>query len=96
MHIDRDLFGEPIAAATALPRVRKIGYAARPGTGPRNQRCNTCAHCIPVMQEGRRGRKCELVAPLWTTTAETDVKHNAPACRLWERKSYEKTNSLNP
>ena len=26
----------------------------------------------------------------WTYQADTDIKHNAPACRDWERKQYPK------
>lgn len=88
MHRDRDLFGAPIAAAAALPRVRKIGYASRPGTGPKGQRCNTCRYCIVVAQHGQRTRKGEIVAAKWSTSPETDIKHNAPACRDWQRKPY--------
>lgn len=89
--ITRDLFGQPLPQA---PMLRKDGrrrrgcYASRPGTGPKGQRCNTCRHCIVVTQLGKRARKCELKAPIWTETEETNIKHNAPACRHWERKPY--------
>lgn len=85
---DTDLLGHPIPPP-AIQAVRRIGYAARPGTGPKGQRCNTCAHCIKITQHRQPARKCELKAPIWTTSAETDVKHNAPACRFWQRKKWE-------
>lgn len=91
--IARDLFGEPIAAATAFRKdgqERKIGYAARPGTGPKGQRCNTCAHCMVVVYHGMRSRKCHVVAALWSASPATDIKHNAPACREWQRKPYKR------
>ena len=83
-HPTTDLLGAPL---TVPPR-RKLGYAARPGTGPKGQRCNTCVHCIAVAQSARRSRKCELKAAIWTTTPETDIKHNAPACLHWQRKEW--------
>lgn len=91
MIYDHDLFGKPIATPQPPKPGRRIGYAARPGTGPKGQRCNTCRFCIVVTQSGERVRKCELKAPIWTTTDETNVKHNAPACKMWERKTYKES-----
>lgn len=79
------LLGVPVSAPKP-PHPR--GYAARPGTGPKGQRCNTCEHCMVVVSLNRRSRKCHLRAKDWTPGAESDVKHNAPACRDWVRKKY--------
>lgn len=85
-----DLFGAPISAP-AKPRPQpSLGYAARPGTGPKGQRCNTCRHCMLVSADGQRVRRCELTAPKWDRGAQMDIKHNAPACKHWERKEYAK------
>jgi hypothetical protein len=87
----KDLLGHPLPARDLLRRdgsPRKLGYASPPGTGPKGQRCNTCKFCMVVVEHGRRARKCEIVAAKWTTSPETDIKHNAPACRDWSRKSY--------
>lgn len=88
-----DLFGQPIPAPSTLRKdgkARKIGYAARPGTGPRGQRCNTCIYCIPVEYQGHVSRKCQITAATWTPSSATDIKHNAPACSEWERKPFRK------
>lgn len=90
---DTDLFGVPIAVPRKTSGGRRIAYASRPGTGPKGQRCNTCAHCMVMQRAGKRARKCEIVAAAWTSGPETDIKHNAPACRDWQRRKYE---SFNP
>ena len=82
------LFCDLVAEATAVRRERKIGYAARPGTGPKGQRCNTCSHCMLVECRGVVSRKCQIMARHWTPSSATDIKHNAPACSEWERKPY--------
>lgn len=87
--MERDLFGHPIAAPARKPGGR-IGYAARPGTGPKGQRCNTCAHFQRVVQDGRKAAKCELAARVWSAGERSDVKHNAPACRDWQRREWRK------
>jgi hypothetical protein len=67
---------------------RKIGYAARPGTGPAKQRCNTCAHMARVLSAGIRSHKCEVMAGIWSTDPITDIKPNAPACSAWMRRPF--------
>jgi len=87
--IARDLFGEPITAPVAIRKGggrRKVGYAARPGSGPKGQRCGNCKHCSLVTSRGVSSKKCELMAGAWTHGAETDIHPQAPACKQWERR----------
>lgn len=86
-----ELLEVPPLAPPAKPRKPPVhGYAARPGTGPKGQRCNTCVSMQRVLQAGARSYKCEIRAAEWRPGPETDVKHNAPACSYWERKPYAK------
>ena len=88
-----DLFGvriPPPAAYRKDGRLRRKGYAARPGTGPKGQRCYSCQHCMRTVHDGVRSHKCHLVASRWTHGGESDIKHGAPACRDWARKQYSK------
>lgn len=94
-HREKDLFGHPIkshAPARASRGVRKIGYAARLATGPKNQRCGTCKHAMKVEIENRSSHKCELMAVVWGRKPgeETDISLRAPACAKWERKPFDK------
>lgn len=92
-HVEKDLFGQPIkphAPARASRGVRKVGYAARLATGPKGQRCGTCISAMSVTHKGRKSHKCQLMAVAWTHGEETDINLRAPACRLWERKLFEK------
>lgn len=90
--IARDLFGEPIPATAARKvRVRKIGYADRPGTGPKNQRCGNCTHAERVVHRGEFTHKCALMQHLWANTAPTGIHLQAPACSKWVRKPYKRT-----
>ncbi len=89
--ICRDLFGEPIAAAAALRkerRRRKVGYADKPGSGPKGKRCGNCKHCSVVVHRGQRSKKCDLMAHAWTHSDETDIHPQAPACKQWERRPF--------
>jgi len=97
MRRETDLFGEPLPSPAVYRkdgRLRKVGYAARPGSGPKSQRCNTCARCIRVEASGQYSYKCELVASAWTRGAQTDIKPNAPACREWERKAQRQSGRM--
>jgi hypothetical protein len=67
---------------------RKIGYAARPGSGPKNRRCNTCVHAQRVRSGTRISWKCDIVSYLWDDTDRTDIKPAAPACSEWTRKPF--------
>lgn len=86
--IERDLFGTPLAPARKDGAPRKVGYAARPGTGPKNRRCSSCNHAQHVRSETRRSWKCDVVCHRWDDTVATDIKPGAPACSEWERKPF--------
>lgn len=83
-----DLLGDPIDRDAIMRKSsrRKGGYAARPGSGPKGQRCNTCAHYARVSGGGGKFTKCQLMARVWTHGPGTDIKARAPACFYWERK----------
>lgn len=90
---ETDLFGE-VLASSKTPRAgqpRKVGYAARPGTGPKNQRCYTCAQAMRVthVSSGVSSWKCTAVSHLWEQP-HSDIKPGAPACREWQRKQFAK------
>lgn len=89
---EKDLFGQPISAPVARKGggVRKVGYAARLATGPKGQRCGTCKFAMKVTSKGRTSHKCELAAAAWTHGEDSDISLRAPACRLWERKPFER------
>lgn len=62
------------------------GYAAKPGTGPVGETCNTCAHCrLRVARNGRHYYKCALMIGQWTQGRATDVVLRSPACAKWQR-----------
>ena len=89
--IETDLLGEPLPSSDAFRKDggrRKVGYAAKPGTGPKRQFCRTCAHAENVLREGHRSLKCGRMAHVWTHGSETNVVPNAPACRQWERRPF--------
>ena len=83
--IERDLLGHRIVTPT--PGRRRFGYADRPGTGPKGQRCNTCKFCILVCSTNRV-RKCEVMARRWDIPG-SEIKPNAPACSHWSRRLYQ-------
>lgn len=88
---ETDLFGHPIVVQASFRtdgRVRKIGYPARPSTGPKGQRCNTCENAVRVLSGGSRSWKCQVMARSWTQGPETDIHPGAPACRDWVRKVW--------
>ena len=86
---ETDLFGAPLPAPARPRSTPSKGYAARPGTGPKGQRCNTCLHCITAHPGVRAVRRCELNAAKWDRGPAMEIKHNAPACKHWERKPYQ-------
>lgn len=89
--IPRDLFGEPIPATRAARparKVRKIGYADKPATGPKGQRCGNCIHAERVVHRAEFTHKCQLMTHVWDHTAATDIHLQAPACSKWVRKPY--------
>lgn len=91
MTTEHDLFGHPVPSPAAFRkdgRRRRAGYAARPGTGPKGQRCITCLHCELVTRHGDSSHKCRQRASEWRHDELTDIHPNAPACREWTRKPY--------
>lgn len=89
---ETDLLGEPLAPLRKDGMRRKTGYAARPGTGPKGQRCNTCTHAQLMRSATRRAWKCAAVTHAWDDTPESDIKPGAPACKEWERKHFKHAN----
>lgn len=62
------------------------GYAAKPGTGPKGESCNTCAHCrLRASRAARHFYKCHLLIGQWTNGRATDVVLRSPACARWEK-----------
>lgn len=59
------------------------GYAAQPGTGPEGETCKTCKH-LRRKSLAKVYLKCELMRPVWTGGAKTDIKAKSPACAKWE------------
>lgn len=86
---EKDLFGDPVDPSRA-ERVHRIGYAARPGTGPKSQRCATCMSCIAVLSNAVRSFKCQIMAKIWDRPS-SDIKPNAPACSEWSRRPFRAT-----
>jgi hypothetical protein len=61
------------------------GYAATPGTGPKDQTCKTCQHVHRSTWNGRKTFiKCALMQHAWTNSYGTDIRASSPACRRWE------------
>lgn len=86
----KDMFGNEITFAEAKRLQKrkstpKKGYAAPPGTGPKDETCKTCKH-IYRNRMAKTYLKCELMRAQWTGGAGTDVLASAPACRNWEAK----------
>ncbi|MBU9174024.1 hypothetical protein [Burkholderia gladioli] len=74
---DIDLFGDRVR-----PRgVNRDGYAATPGTGPKDQTCQSCAHA----ERFGRYAKCKLMRHAWTGGTATDIALRSPACGRWAR-----------
>lgn len=85
-----DLFGnedtspEPVANPTKKRHnTQPKGYAAPPGTGPKDFTCADCAH-LARRKLGGTYIKCGLVAAKWTGGAGTDIKASAAACRYFQ------------
>ncbi len=69
------------------PRKRRLhweggrgGYAAEPGTGPKNETCGSCRH-HQVRSLSRSYHKCKL-GPT-SGGPGTDIRVRAPACKHW-------------
>lgn len=77
-----DLFGETAKPPRKTPQPK--GYASRPGSGPKDQTCGSCAHCIRKNVNQRSFFKCALRRKDWGYTRTTDILFRAPACYFWE------------
>ncbi len=89
--IQRDLFGHPISPQLTIRKgggVRKIGYADKPGSGPKKKRCVHCVHFGRITHAQGTTSKCHLMAEIWTEGPETDIHPNAPACRRFESRPF--------
>jgi hypothetical protein len=89
-----DLFGEPLKPV-APTRGQPKGYAAIPGTGPKDETCGSCAHCYYTRSRGeKRFNKCDLVKA--TNGPGTDIRRKAAACWHWRsRPAAEEKTSTN-
>lgn len=86
-----DLFGNPSPSPDQLRkdgRLRKIGYAAKPGTGPKGKRCSSCLNFGRIKHDDRITPKCQLMSTVWTHGPESDIHPNAPACSEWTRRPF--------
>lgn len=92
----RDLLGQPIPPPAYFRNdgaLRRIGYADRPGTGPKGQRCGTCIHAHLCVHLGAASHKCELMTAVWNYSTATDINIRAPACSHWQRKPFSPSRS---
>lgn len=81
-----DLMVLPASALVKrVPKQKKNGYAAIPGTGPAGETCKTCDHLTRKVMAGTF-LKCGLMVAHWTGGYGTDVLARSPACRWWEAK----------
>jgi hypothetical protein len=63
--------------------VQPRGYGGRPGSGPKDETCGTCAHAVRFRQ-GKSWIKCELARAKWTGGRATDILARAAACDKWK------------
>lgn len=72
---------------TFVPKKKKSGYPAEPGTGPKGETCGTCDNLhSKEMYSGRVFYKCKILTPKWTGGAGTDVKLRSASCSYWKPK----------
>lgn len=88
-----DLFGEPLLGHEPLPTIpgkrkptKLNGYAAPPGTGPKGETCQSCAH-YARLERAKVYLKCLLVKARWTGGPGTDIRAKSPACAGWKAKT---------
>ena len=81
--METDLFGDPIQP---VQRATRGGYAAPPGTGPKDKTCRDCLSYTHGGTGARAWPKCELCRPNWTSGSATDIKARSPACSLFAPK----------
>ena len=80
-----DLFGEEVTVNPGLDSRGnpKGGYAAKPGTGPKGETCQSCKYYLRVNYHGKIYLKCMLTKP-WTHGRGSDIKAGTPACAMWK------------
>lgn len=75
--------------AAGVPGVRKAtvknGYAAVPGTGPKDETCKSCKFKNSIHNGAKHFIKCELRRSTWTHGEGTDILAGSPACSKWEK-----------
>ena len=87
--MELDLFGAPVryqykGNGKKGRNADQKGYAARPGSGPKDETCRSCINYH--VKPGGRYRKCLLIQKFWTRGSGTDIKASSPACKFWEKK----------
>lgn len=79
-----DLMVLPASAlAKRVPKIKKHGHAAVPGTGPNGETCGTCGNLVRK-EMASTYMKCGLMRDHWTGGYGTDVRVRDSACRRWE------------
>lgn len=63
--------------------IQPRGYAAPPGTGPKDETCKSCKY-LTYNHLAKSYPKCGMARGKWTGGRASDILVNAPACRLWE------------
>lgn len=81
---DLDLFGEKPAKKLKGPKAK--GYAARQGSGPKDETCGSCKHCFRKTYTSKPYFKCLLMRDHWSASRTTDILFRAVACKHWEKK----------
>lgn len=89
----KDLFGQLVNEETLpLPKGSKPkrnetprGYAAPPGTGPKDHFCRDCRNAV-ARHYSKVYWKCALMVTKWTGGFKTDIRLKSPACRHWTPK----------
>lgn len=80
-----NIFGDEIemqiSTAKRKPTIKR-GYAATPGSGPKDETCKTCDHAVRSGGYGQKNfSKCALMKAHWTHGEGTDILMRSPACR---------------
>lgn len=83
------IFGAPVPedvlARLDVPKRKKRGHAAPPGSGPKGETCGTCAHAVMRGDCAGRYYKCALMRERWTGGAATDIRLKDEACSMWTK-----------
>lgn len=72
-----DLFGD-------LPTKKLgIGYAGKPGMGPKGETCGSCVYSKRHGHLNRRYYKCHHELGYRSSSEASDIKLKTPACEYW-------------